>query len=111
MASQGNKGFPRATLAYYGPDDKQATKVVLSIFLKDGDEPTLYRFFSQDNDARYQIDIQQSILARLQEHKVRSLVMIEKIFGCPHAEGKDYPVGEACPQCPFWNGRDRFAGI
>jgi hypothetical protein len=28
----------------------------------------------------------------------------------PHEERIDYPEGEACPQCPFWAGRDRFAG-
>ena len=60
-------------------------------------------------DARYKIDIQESILARLREHNVRSLIMMEEIFGCPHEEGIDYPEGEPCPQCPFWKGRDRFA--
>jgi hypothetical protein len=110
-AKLGNQGFPLATLAFYGPDDKKATKAVLGVFLRDGDEPSLYRFFSQDKDVRYKIDIQQNILARLQEHQVRSLSLLEMIFGCPHEEGKDYPEGEACPQCPFWNGRDRFAGL
>jgi hypothetical protein len=36
--------------------------------------------------------------------------MPEAIIGCPHEEGTDYPEGEACPQCPFWQGRDRFKG-
>ncbi len=108
-AKLGNQGFPRATLACYGPDDKKATKAVLGIFLREGDDVTLYRYFSQDKDVRYKIDIQESILARLQEHGVRSLIMVEKLFGCPHEEGIDYPNGEACPHCPFWKGRNRFA--
>jgi hypothetical protein len=110
-AKLGHRGFPLATLAFYGPDDRKATKAVLGIFLRDGDEPALHRFFSQDKDVRYKIDIQQSILARLKEHEVRTLSMIEGIFGCPHEEGIDYPDGEDCPQCPFWKGRDRYASV
>ena len=110
-AKLGEQGLPRATLAFYGPDDKKASKAVLGIFLREGDEPTIHRYFSEDKDARYKIDIQESILARLKEHEVRSLIMVEKIFGCPHEEGIDYPEGEACPQCPFWKGRDRFAAL
>jgi hypothetical protein len=79
-AKRGNQGFPLATLAYYGPDDKKATKAVLGIFLRDGDEPVLHRFFSTDKDVRYKIDVQHDILARLTEHEVRSLSLIEKIL-------------------------------
>ena len=107
----GDQGFPRATLAFYGPDDKRATNAVLGIFLREEDKATLYRYFSQDKDARFKLEIQESILALLKEHHVRSLIMIEKIFGCRHEEAIDYPEGEACPQCPFWNGRDRFTAL
>ena len=108
-AKQGDRGFPKATLAFYGPDDKQASKAVLGIFLRDGDKGIIHRYFSEAADARYKIDIQESILARLREHDVHSLIMMEKIFGCPHEEGIDYPEGASCPQCPFWKDRDRFA--
>ena len=108
-AKAGDQGFPRATLAYYGPDDKMATKAVLGIFLHDGDQPNIFRYFSEDKDARFKISIQESILARLKEHGVNSLIFVEKIFGCPHEEGIDYPDGESCPKCPYWKDRDRFA--
>jgi len=108
-AKLGNQGFPQATLAFYGPDDKKATKGVLGVFLREGDQPTLHRYFSEDKDVRFKVDVQQSILARLHEHGVRSLFMREAIFGCPHEEGVDYPEGEPCPKYPFWNGRDRFS--
>ncbi|HPA20658.1 MAG TPA: hypothetical protein PLU30_23115 [Verrucomicrobiae bacterium] len=107
-AKGGDRGFPRATLAFYGPDNKRATKAVLGIFLSEGAEATIHRYFSEDQDARYRIDIQESILARIREHGVKSLIMMEKIFGCPHEEGIDYPQGEACPRCPFWKDRDRY---
>jgi hypothetical protein len=108
-AKQGDRGLPKATLAFYGPDNTRASKAVLGIFLHDDSEAIIHRYFSDDADARYKIDIQENILARLREHNVRSLIMMEEIFGCPHEEGIDYPKGEPCPQCPFWKGRDRFA--
>jgi hypothetical protein len=37
--------------------------------------------------------------------------MPPKIIGSPDEVGTDYPVGEVCPQCPCWAGRDRFAGV
>ena len=82
---------------------------MLGIFLRDGADPIIHRYFTEDSDARYKVDIQENILARIREHEVRSVIMMEQIFGCPHEEGIDYPEGEACPQCPFWKGRDRFA--
>ena len=108
-AKLGDQGFPRATLAFYGPDDKKATKAVLGIFLRDADEGTIHRYFSEDQDVRFKLDVQEDVLARLREHEVRTLIMREKIFGCPHEEGIDYPTGEDCPRCTFWAGRDRYA--
>jgi len=34
--------------------------------------------------------------------------MVDRIIGCPHEEGIDYPLGRTCPRCPFWAGIDRF---
>ena len=106
----GDQGFPSATLAFYGPDDKRATKAVLGIFFFEGDEGTIHRYYGEDKDLRFSIQTQEDILARLKEHGVQSLIMVEKIFGCPHEEGKDYPMGESCPDCPFWKDRDRYQG-
>lgn len=38
------------------------------------------------------------------------LIMADRILGCPHEEGIDYPDGESCPECPYRAGRDRFTG-
>ena len=109
-AKQGDVGYPKATLAFYGPDNRRASKAVLGIFLHDDSNAIIHRYFSDDADARYTVDIQETILARLREHNVRSLIMMEEIFGCPHEEGADYTEGQPCPQCLFWKGRDRYAG-
>lgn len=106
----GFRGFPIATVAFYGPDDKLATKVAVSVFLRENCDPDcLERWFSKgDIDVRRDLDIGEQILAFLKLHAPRSTVMTEGIIGCPHEEGVDYPEGSSCPQCPYWAGRDRF---
>ena len=49
-------------------------------------------------------------VAFFRQHGVKSVAMSDGLLGCPHEEGIDYPKGEACPQCPYWAGRDRFTG-
>jgi hypothetical protein len=39
---------------------------------------------------------------------VKDSVSADRIIGCPHQEGVDYPMGRMCPHCPFWAGIDRF---
>ena len=41
------------------------------------------------------------ILEFLSENDIKSAVMPDKIIGCPHEEGIDYPEGEECPICQF----------
>ncbi len=45
-------GLPKATLAFYGPDNKRASKAVLGIFLRDDDEAIIHRYFSDNADTR-----------------------------------------------------------
>ena len=106
----GFRGYPVATVAFYGPDDKLASKVVVSVFLTESNEPDfLKRWHSEgSNDVRQDLDIGEQILTFLKPHAPRSTVMTDGIIGCPHEEGVDYPEGTSCPQCPYWAGRDRF---
>ena len=102
--------YPLGTIAAYGPDNKVATKLAVSVFLRPGDmEPIeLRRWFSDSGDARNNTTIRAEVAEFLQRHGVKETVRSDRIMGCPHEEGKDYPVGEACPQCPFWRDIDRF---
>ena len=103
--------FPLATLAFYGPTDELATKAVVSIVKKEGGEITnLNRWITTLGDIRRDPIIGDEIAQFLKAHKVQSVVTAERIIGCPHEEGKDYPKGTDCPRCPFWVGRDRFTG-
>lgn len=104
------RGYPVATVAFYGPNDKLATKVAVSVILNESNEPDiLNRWFSEgDLDVRYDPAIGEQILAFLKPYAPRSTVVADRIIGCPHEEGTDYPEGASCPQCPYWAGRDRF---
>ena len=39
------------------------------------------------------------------KHGVKSIAASDANMGCPHEEGEDFPVGEDCPFCPFWKGK------
>ena len=107
---KGFRRFPVATLAYYGPDKTRASKVAVGIVLREGAEPIMSRFFSEQEDVRYDLEIHNKILDLLKTYGVRSVVSSGALMGCPHEEGVDYPEGGSCPMCPYWAGRDRFTG-
>jgi len=109
-ARKGFRGFPVATVALYGPDDRRATKLVVGIISHEGAEPELRKWYSEDSDIRSIPNIESEIQAFIKEHAVLSVSMVDRIIGCPHEEAVDYPDGESCAQCPFWRGRDRFTG-
>ena len=109
-AKKGFRGYPVATLAAYGPDDQRASKLVASIVENEGAEPTaMHKWFATDSDVRHDLDILTQVTAFLAEHGALSVVMLDRIVGCPHEEGIDYE-GPICPQCPFWRHRDRWTG-
>jgi len=109
-ARRGFRGYPIASVNYYGPDDKRASKVAVSVVAFDGAEPIMKRLFTEDSDARTDQAITFEVLRFIQEHGAKSVAMMNRIIGCPHEEGIDYPDGEVCPQCPFWAYRDRWTG-
>ena len=109
-ARKGFRGFPVATVAFYGPDDQRASKLVIGIITHEGAEPKLRQWYSNISDLRSVPEIESEIKAFIKDHNVVSVSMVDRIIGCPHEEGIDHPNGESCPQCLFWRGRDRFTG-
>ncbi len=105
-------GYPIATIAYYGPDDQFASKVVVGILKseKDKEATELRKWFSKDLDVRFDEAVILEMFAYIEANQVRRVAMVDRIIGCPHEEGKDYPLGEVCPQCPYWANRDRWTG-
>ncbi len=95
--------FPIGTIVYYGPDDKMTTKIVASVFLAE-DAPPITKKWSGDN-----IVTNPQVIAELgrffKENGVERVLMTGSNAGCPHEEGIDYPAGESCPNCPYWQNR------
>ncbi|HEX6383381.1 MAG TPA: hypothetical protein VF177_01815 [Anaerolineae bacterium] len=108
--SQGPRDYPIATIAYYGPDDRRASKVVVGILAGKDDITDMQKWYSDKGDVRIDVKINQEIAEFIDKSQVKNVALMEGIIGCPHEEGKDYPKGESCPQCPFWEGRDRWTG-
>ena len=105
---KGMKGYPVATVAFYGPDNTVATKLVCGIVpTEDAEAEPMKKWFSE-KDIRKSEKILKELLAFIEENNAKSIAMMEEIIGCPHEEGIDYPERQSCPTCSYWKGRDRF---
>ena len=110
-AKRGHRGYPVATVAYYGPDASRASKVAVGIIPEEDARPAeLRRWFSETGDVRADPAVNVEIIEFIRLHRAKSVVLSPGIFGCPHEEGIDYPDGEVCPRCPYWATRDRWTG-
>jgi len=110
-ARRGFCGFPVATIAYYGPDDRTASKVAVGIIPGEGQPVAqLQRWHSRGGDIRRDLAVFEEVLHFVRAHGAMSIALTDGIIGCPHEEGVDYPEGASCPSCPFWAERDRWAG-
>ena len=104
------RGWPVATVALYGPDDTTATKLTVGIVLGEDAEATdLRRWLSKDQtDIRDDIRVAEEVLAFITEAGAKSVVMTDRIIGCPHEEGIDY---EGPPVRLARSGRGGTAGL
>jgi hypothetical protein len=109
-ARKGMRGWPVATIAFYGPNLTPASKVAVGIVPSENAEAKELRDWKVDNgDIRADPAIAREILEFIESHKALSVAMVDGIIGCPHQQGIDYE-GQLCPVCDFWRGRDRFTG-
>lgn len=107
---KGFRGYPTATIAYYGPTDKKATKVAVGIIAKENTTPEPMKTWLSTQDVRHDPRILEEILDFIGVYSVKSIAMVDAVIGCPHQEGIDYPDGEECQECSFWKERDRWSG-
>jgi len=98
-----NSKFPIGTIAHYGPDDKHTTKIVVGVILHSTAEPILRRFVGSKIKEDPKVPMQ--IAEFLSSYQIKETVFVDGNIGCPHEEGEDFPVGEDCPFCPFWAGK------
>ena len=92
-----------APMAFYGPDDKTTTKIAAGVFEGPNSKAIMRRWVA--TDVMTNPKIQRQIKEFFKQYGVKSVSMSDGNMGCPHEEGKDFPVGEDCPFCPFWAGK------
>ncbi len=101
--------YPMATVVYYGPTDRLASKVVAAVVRGETDESApLERWLINTGDIRQDSAVLLDLVTWLKRYAVQQVFVTPRIAGCPHEEGIDYPEGQPCPQCPFWANRVRF---
>lgn len=110
LTKKAKRGYPVATVALYGPNNVVATKVAVGIVPAEGAGASeLRRWLSDGPDIRLDAGIAAEVLPFVEDAGALSVMMTDRIIGCPHEEGVDYE-GPTCLVCPFWAGRDRWTG-
>lgn len=106
-----SRRYPFGTLMAYGPDNTRATKLVAAVFKRPGQEEpaALHRCFVATGDVQNEPAVAAEVAAFFKRYGVKETAVSDRITGCPHEEGVDYPMGRPCPHCPFWTGIDRFS--
>lgn len=89
-------------MVVYGTTSKLATKIAVGLISHESADPVMIRWYSE-TDIRNNTEIMEEIFEYISnQDDIRSIVMTDKIIGCPHEEGVDYEIGESCQQCPYW---------
>ena len=102
-ARKGLRGWPIATIAFYGPNLHQATKTAVGIVPSENGEVEELRAWIVDRgDVRGDSGIAREILEFIEEHQVRSIAIRTSKESITRASGVRF--------ASFGNGRDRFAG-
>src|SRR3954469_6750957 len=78
-AKKGFRGYPVATVAFYGPDDRRASKLAVGIVLAENQEAVeLNRWFAEQGDVRADVRIAEEVLAYMEGFGVRSVAMVDQ---------------------------------
>ena len=86
--------YPVGAMAFYGPDDKTTTKIAAGVFKGPNSKAIIRRWVA--TDVMTNPKIQRQIKEFFKQYGVKSVSMSDGNMGCPHEEGKDFPVGEDC---------------
>jgi hypothetical protein len=89
---QGFRGYPIATIAFYGPTTETATKVVVAIFRDDGgDAGPLERWLSEESDIRVDTNVGEEIVSLIKAQEVRSVVVTDGSSAAPTKKASTIP--------------------
>jgi len=106
-ALSGPPQYPIGTIALYGPDETTTTKIAAGVILEEDGEALVRRWVG--TDVKDNPKVRREIEEFFKSHAIKSVVATDKNIGCPHEEGEDFPVGEDCPFCSFWKGKQGTA--
>ncbi len=66
-AKKGFRGFPVATVAFYGPDNRRASKLTVGIVLAENQEAVeLKQWFAEQGDVREDARVTEEVLAYME---------------------------------------------
>src|SRR5712671_5523199 len=98
-AKKGLRGWPLATIAFYGPNLSQATKAAVGIIPSEIAEAEEMRAWHVlHGDIREDVSISQEIVEFIQDHGALSVIMTNDIIGCPIRK-ESITTGNGCPVC------------
>ena len=107
-AQKGLRGWPIATVVFYGPNLSQATKVTVGIVPSENAEVKELRDWKVDRgDIRADTGIVQETLEFIEQHRVSSVAMTNSIIGCPHQRKESTTKANGVPLASF--GTDEIA--
>jgi len=78
---KGNKGYPLATIAYYGPTNKLASKIVCCIIKYEGAEVEQMETWFSDRDLRKSENVLGEMLAFIDINNAKTVSLINGIIG------------------------------
>src|SRR3954467_9793270 len=104
-AKKGFRGFPVATVAFYGPDNRRASKLAGGIVLGENQGAVeLKRWFAEPGDVREDIRVAEEVLAYMEGFGVLSVAMVDQIIGCPRTRKGSTTTDRPVPCVPTGPG-------
>lgn len=108
QTESGKVRYPCAVIAFFGPNDQRASKLVATVQMAREQEGPLRSWQVDEGDIRDSPAVTEEVTTFLKENRVLESIISEKVIVCPHEEGKDFPRGRVCPSCSFWWAVDQW---
>jgi hypothetical protein len=99
--ARGCVAIPLGTVAFYGRDNRFATKVVAAILSAPEQVDLMEKWYANRLDARIDPHIGAEVAHFLRRHGAKGLAVTDGIFGCPHAGRHRLPGGGIVLSLPF----------
>jgi hypothetical protein len=103
-AQKGFQGYPLGIIAFYGYNDRVASKAVIGIVKASGKPPeNIKAWVFEHGDLRKDVPTIKELFRYIEAHQVVSVALTPGIYYCPHDPGVDFPHDGSCSRCSFWS--------